>query len=94
MLFDTVRVRIFGPAEKTLNPQAGIDPIALGAHILVKLNSIISSEISPLDFAVIKCEEFHAGLPGLDYVDHADIVLEVKAINQNYENSFTPQSDV
>ena len=74
---DTVRIRIFGPGEEILNPQASIDPINLVAHILVRLNSIISSEISPLDFAVIKCEEFHAGQLGLDYVDHADIVLAV-----------------
>lgn len=80
---DTFRIRIFGSAENALNPQAGIDPIALGAQILVRLNSIISSEISPLDFAAIKCEEFHAGQPGLGYVDHADLVLDVK--------SYTPE---
>lgn len=76
---DTFRIRIFGPSTTTLNPQAGRDPIILGAYILVRLNSIVSNEINPLEFAVVKCEEFHGGQPGLDYVDHADIVLDVKS---------------
>lgn len=83
---DTFRIRIFGPAEKTLNPQAGIDPISLAAHVLIRLDSIISSEISPLDFAVINCEEFHAGQPGLDHVDHADILLDVKSYKAEVRN--------
>lgn len=43
------------------------------------MNSIITSERSLLGFAVIKCEESYASQPGLDYVDHADNVLDVKS---------------
>lgn len=73
------RIRVFDSSKHSVNSQAGLNPISLDAHIVVRLNIVISEEISSLELAVITCEEFHDDQQGLNTVDYADLVLDVKA---------------
>ena len=87
---DTVRIRLYGngpwAGQIRDNPQISTDPIALAALILVRIQSIISLEISPYDFATIRAVELHAGKPGDDMVEYADMALDVKAYKSEIQD--------
>ena len=76
---DTVKIRIDSTSETSVNPQNGVNPIDIAASIVVKLRSVLDLAVPHEDYAMIKCEEIHAGQVGLDTVQEAEITLDVKS---------------
>ncbi|HEY7909846.1 MAG TPA: amidohydrolase, partial [Thermomicrobiales bacterium] len=58
---DTARVTIRGLGGHAARPQMAIDPIVIGAHCIVALQSLVSREVNPLSPAVITVGSLHAG---------------------------------
>jgi amidohydrolase len=58
---DTARVTIRGLGGHAARPQMAIDPIVIGAHCIVALQSLVSREVNPLSPAVITVGTLHAG---------------------------------
>ncbi|PSN70427.1 metal-dependent amidase/aminoacylase/carboxypeptidase [Corynespora cassiicola Philippines] len=79
---EAVNVRIIGGlCEDSLNPQLCVDPIPLSMRIISELEGFIHRELGGNNDVTVACWGFHAGVPGNDYVTHADSLLDVKTID-------------
>ncbi len=58
---DTAIVTIRGLGGHAARPQMAIDPIVIGAHCIVALQSLVAREVNPLAPAVITVGSLHAG---------------------------------
>ena len=58
---DSAIVTIRGLGGHAARPQMAIDPIVIGAHCIIALQSLISREVNPLSPAVITVGTLHAG---------------------------------
>ncbi|MGP6172599.1 amidohydrolase [Corynebacterium sp. A21] len=79
-LADSLKVTLFGRQAHGSQPQDSIDPIILGAHILTRLQTIVSRELAPLDPAVVTAATFHAGLKENIIPDRAEFTLNIRTL--------------
>lgn len=77
---DALKVTVYGRQAHGSQPQDAIDPIVLAAHTVVRLQSIVSRELSPQDPAVVTCGTFHAGLKENIIPDRAEFTLNIRAL--------------
>jgi amidohydrolase len=58
---DGVRVTIRGLGGHAARPQMAIDPIVIGAHCIIALQTLVSREVNPLSPAVVTIGALHGG---------------------------------
>ncbi|GGJ25875.1 M20 aminoacylase family protein [Neoroseomonas lacus] len=71
---DRINITVHGKGGHASRPQSCIDPVLVGAHIVVAVQSIVSRSMDPLDSAVISICQFHAGSAG-------NVIPEVAELN-------------
>lgn len=59
---DAWKVTVHGRGGHGSQPENTIDPVVLAAHMVVRLQSLVSREVPPQKAAVITIATFHAGL--------------------------------
>jgi amidohydrolase len=75
-------VRINGRGGHGANPAACKDPIVAGAHIISQLQTIVSREVRPSEFAVLSCPQFTAGYRGSSVIpDYADLTITLRSFD-------------
>ncbi|CAM3968846.1 amidohydrolase [Corallococcus sp. ZKHCc1 1396] len=57
----SVRIRLFGKGAHGAQPELSVDPVVLGASVVMRLQTIVSRELSPLEAAVVTVGHFQAG---------------------------------
>ncbi len=77
---DSLRVTVFGKQSHGSQPQSGVDPIVLGAAIVMRLQGIVSREVSPLQSAVVTVGTFHAGLKENIIPDRAEFTVNIRSL--------------
>ena len=77
---DSIRVTIFGKGGHGSAPQTTIDPIVLGAKIVLALQTITSREVKPGEAAVVTVGYFQAGTKNNIIPDQAQLGLTVRTI--------------
>jgi amidohydrolase len=58
---DRFSIRISGRGGHAARPHKTIDPVVVGSHIVLALQSVVARRIDPLDSAVLSITQFHAG---------------------------------
>ena len=58
---DRLNITITGRGGHAARPHRTIDPVVVGSHIVLALQSIVARRTDPLDSAVISITQFHAG---------------------------------
>lgn len=76
---DSVDVLVKGIGGHGAYPQATKDPIVLASAIVMKLQTLVSRETSPLDPAVVTVGSFHAGAKHNIISDQAKLELTVRS---------------
>ncbi|MFE1169990.1 amidohydrolase [Nocardiopsis sp. NPDC058789] len=76
---DALRVTVYGKQSHGSRPQSSIDPIVLGAHVITRLQTIVSRELDPRTPAVVTSGTFHAGLKENIIPDRAEFTLNIRA---------------
>ena len=61
---DRFWVRITGRGGHAARPHQAIDPVVVGAQIVLALQTIVARRVDPIDSAVISITQFHAGSAG------------------------------
>ena len=61
---DRVSIIIEGRGGHAAKPHLGVDPILVGSHIVVAMQSISSRNLNPLDSCIVSLCMFHAGSAG------------------------------
>jgi hippurate hydrolase len=80
---DALRITVFGRQSHGSQPQDAIDPIVLGAHIITRLQTIVSRELHPTSPAVVTSGTFHAGLKENIIPDRAEFTLNIRTFTQD-----------
>ncbi|KAJ5759505.1 hypothetical protein N7520_006661 [Penicillium odoratum] len=78
---DSIEVRVFGRGGHGSAPQTTVDPVVIGASIVVKLQTIVSREVTPGELAVVSCGSIHAGNSANVIPDHLDLQISVRTFN-------------
>ncbi len=58
---DSLKIRLFGRGSHGTQPQTSIDPVIMAASTTLRLQTIVSREISPMDNAVLTIGSLQAG---------------------------------
>lgn len=77
---DSLKVTVFGRQSHGSQPQVAIDPIVLGAQMVLRLQTIVSREIHPLKAAVVTVGTFHAGLKENIIPATAEFTLNIRTL--------------
>lgn len=75
---DTVDIIIHGVGAHGAYPHRGVDPVVLGAQIVLALQTVVSRELPPRDAGVITVGSFHAGTKHNIISDRAHLQLTVR----------------
>ncbi|NUL47590.1 amidohydrolase [Cellulosimicrobium funkei] len=84
---DSWKVTLHGEQSHGSQPQDSIDPIVLGAHIVTRLQGIVSREIGPRRAAVVTVGTFHAGLKENIIPATAEFTLNVRTMEDDVRES-------
>jgi hippurate hydrolase len=80
---DSMQVKLFGRGSHGSQPQTAIDPVIMAATTTLRLQTIVSREISPLDSAVLTVGSLQAGTKENIIPDDATIKLNVRTYDEN-----------
>jgi amidohydrolase len=78
---DSWKVTLHGKGSHGSQPQDSTDPIVLGAHIITRLQTIVSREIDPRRPAVVTVGTFHGGLKENIIPATAEFTLNVRTVD-------------
>lgn len=80
---DSWKVTVQGRQSHGSQPDQSIDPIVLAAHMVVRIQTIVSREVHPMKSAVITIGTFHSGLKENIIPDSAEFTLNVRTFDQD-----------
>ncbi|CAI7589269.1 unnamed protein product [Penicillium bialowiezense] len=77
---DSLKITVFGRGGHGSLPHQTVDPAVLAAHIVVRLQTIVSREIDPSDLAVVTVGSLQAGTVENIISDRAHIGLDYRTL--------------
>ena len=77
---DRVGITVRGRGGHAARPHIAIDPVLVGAQIVVALQALVSRRTDPLDSAVISITKFHAGSAGNVIPEAAELYGTVRTL--------------
>ncbi|MHA7190550.1 amidohydrolase [Arthrobacter sp. MDT2-16] len=78
---DSWKVTVLGKQAHGSQPEQSIDPIVLGAHMVVRLQTVVSREVHPMKSAVVTIGTFHGGLKENIIPASAEFTLNVRTFD-------------
>jgi amidohydrolase len=78
---DSLRITLFGNGGHGSQPHRTVDPAVLAAHVVVRLQSIISREVDYNDVAVLTVGSIQVGKAENIIADHATIGVDIRSVN-------------
>ena len=79
---DSLQIRMFGRGAHGSMPEASIDPVVMAASTVIRLQTIVSREVSPTDSAVLTIGVLQAGTKENVIPDEAIIKLNVRTFDE------------
>ncbi|WP_315276487.1 amidohydrolase [Kocuria carniphila] len=80
-LADSWKITIHGQGAHASQPQDSTDPIVLGAHMITRIQTVVSREIDPRRAAVVTIATFHGGLKENIIPASAEFTLNVRTFD-------------
>lgn len=78
---DSLKITIYGRGGHGSLPHQTVDPAVLAAHIVIRLQGIVSREVNPSDLAVLTVGSLQAGQTENIIADRAEIGLDFRTVN-------------
>jgi amidohydrolase len=88
---DSLQIRMFGRGAHGSMPEASIDPVVMAASTVMRLQTIVSREVSPTDSAVVTIGVLQAGTKENVIPDEALIKLNVRIAKAEAAASGAPR---
>jgi len=79
---DSMRVTVYGRGAHGSMPQAAVDPVVLAAMIIIRLQTVVSREVTPGEAAVLTVGSIAAGTKSNVIPDHAVLQLNVRTYDE------------
>ncbi|HKT11147.1 MAG TPA: M20 family metallopeptidase [Terriglobia bacterium] len=83
---DSLQIRMFGRGAHGSMPQSSIDPVVMAAATVLRLQTIVSREVSPTDAVVVTVGSVQAGTKENVIPDEAVIKLNVRTFDDDVRN--------
>ncbi|KAH8428341.1 M20 family metallopeptidase [Aspergillus melleus] len=77
---DSLKITVFGRGGHGSLPHQTVDPALLAAHIVVRLQGIVSREVDPTDLGVVTVGSLQAGQTENIIADRAEIGLDFRTV--------------
>ena len=77
---DSFRIKLYGRGGHGSMPHKTIDPVVLAAHVVCRLQSIVSREVDPSDMAVVTVGSLQAGQTENIIAESAELRVNVRTI--------------
>jgi amidohydrolase len=87
---DRFWIHISGKGGHAARPHRSIDPVVIGSHIVLALQSIVARRTDPLDSAVISITQFHAGSAGNVIPEGASLNGTVRTLLSHVQDEIEP----
>lgn len=78
---DSMKVKLFGRGGHGSQPHRTIDPALLAAHVVVRLQGIVSREVDSNDVAVVTVGSIQAGQTENVIADEAELGIDFRSVN-------------
>ena len=75
---DSIRITVYGAGAHGSMPHLSVDPVVLAASIVLRLQTIVSRETKPGEFAVVTVGALNAGTKSNIIPDQATLLLNVR----------------
>ncbi|WP_243322622.1 amidohydrolase [Geothrix sp. SG200] len=79
---DSLQVRLFGRGSHGSQPQTSIDPVVMAASTVLRLQTIVSREVGPLDSAVLTIGSLQAGTKENIIPEDATLKLNIRTYDE------------
>ena len=79
---DSIKVTVYGRGSHGALPQNSIDPVVLAAMIIVRLQTVVSREVTPGEIAIVTVGSVQASTRSNVIPDHAVLQLNVRSYSQ------------
>lgn len=79
---DSMKIKLFGRGAHGSMPQNSIDPVIMAASTVLRLQTIVSREIGPLDSAVVTVGALQAGTKENIIPDEATLKLNIRTYDE------------
>jgi amidohydrolase len=79
---DALKIVLHGRGGHGSRPETTIDPVVLAASVILKLQTIVSRELSATDSAVVTVGSVHAGTVHNVIPDHATLEVGIRSFDQ------------
>ncbi len=79
---DALRVRLFGQGASAARPEASVDPVVLAAATVMRLQTVVSREVSPAERVVLTVGQIHAGTAETLIPAEAQLGLSVRTFEE------------
>lgn len=80
---DSIKVKIFGRGAHGSQPQTSIDPVIMAAAATMRLQTIVSREIAPIENAVLTVGSLQAGTKENIIPEDATLKLNIRTFDDN-----------
>ncbi|KAL4938016.1 hypothetical protein BDV06DRAFT_201837 [Aspergillus oleicola] len=77
---DSMKITVFGRGGHGSLPHTTVDPVLLAAHIVVRLQGIVSREVDPSDLGVLTVGSLQAGQTENIIADRAEIGIDFRSV--------------
>ncbi|KAK3680473.1 peptidase M20, dimerization domain-containing protein, partial [Podospora appendiculata] len=77
---DSMKITLFGVGGHGSQPHRTIDPAVMAAHVVVRLQTVVSREMHPSDTAVLTVGSLRAGQTENIIVDSAEIGVDIRSV--------------
>ncbi|KAJ5144095.1 Amidohydrolase [Penicillium bovifimosum] len=77
---DSMKITLFGRGGHGSMPHQTVDPVLLAAHVVVRLQDIVSREVDPSDLAVLTVGSLQAGQTENVIADQAEIGVDFRTV--------------
>ncbi|MDK7905994.1 MAG: amidohydrolase [Winkia sp. UMB750B] len=85
----SLKITVYGKGSHGSMPHLSIDPIVMAAAIVLRLQTIVSRETSPSDFAVVTVGSITAGTSANTIPDSATLQLNVRTYKESVQKKVT-----
>jgi hippurate hydrolase len=75
---DSIKITVFGKGSHGSMPHLGVDPVVLASAIVLRLQTVVSREVAPSDFAVVTVGALHAGAKSNVIADRATLLVNLR----------------
>jgi hippurate hydrolase len=75
---DSIKITVYGKGAHGSMPHMSVDPVVLAASVVLRLQTVVSRETKPGDFAVVTVGALNAGATSNIIPDRATLLLNVR----------------